>query len=264
MIDLEKTFVVSLDVDTERRAHIRRHLPSRGLVDFEFVSAIPHTDEIVQRYYENGSVQEYPACFRCHQLECECANNVIIPQQVANWLSFIKVWKICSAFPDKFFLICEDDVSFFEGSERVLRAFFETFEPRPENVLVRMAASGNDPTVVLGQSGLSVSNRVVMSNAAYIINGHMARLLLSAFDRIETTSDIWLHRDMANRSDVTAMTIEPLLATDLSFNQEFARFASRIHPKGIDANDQKKQEEHIKRVGSIDEYRRLRDEWFGS
>ena len=264
VIDLQKTFVVTLAEDSARRAHIREHLPAVGLKNFEFVDAVHHRSESVRRLYEQGKVAEYPGCFRCGQAECACVNNIIIPQQVANWLSFIRIWEQCSVHPEAFFLICEDDVSFNDGAGRVLSSFLETFEPKSGNTLVRMAASGKNPNTLVDDVVLQLSNRVVMSNAAYILNGRMAQLLLRAFDRIETTSDIWLHRDIASRSDVYAVTIEPLLATDLSFNREFARFESRIHPKGIDATDHVRMQNHTKRVASLDEYNRVRDHWFKS
>jgi len=171
---------------------------------------------------------------------------------------------MCSADPDAFFLICEDDVSFRKGTNQVLRSFLTTFAQCEKNVLVRMAASGQNPGGEVTAENYTLSDRVVMSNAAYILNGHMARTLLDAFDRIETTSDIWLHRDVAGRSDVQSLTIEPLLATDLSFNQEFAQFASRIHPKGIDDRDLIRQKSHIKRVADADQYERVRKSWFQS
>lgn len=264
MIDLRKIFVVTLAEDTARQAHIREHLPTLGLGDFEFVTAVHHRDDSVRYLYDQGKVTEYPGCFRCGKPECECVNNMIIPQQVANWLSFIKVWERCSAYPEAYFLICEDDVSFCHGAGPVLRSFLESFEANFQSTLIRMAASGRNPNNVIGDAVYRLSNRVVMSNAAYILNGRMAQLLLETFDRIETTSDIWLHRDVANRTDVNAATIEPLLATDLSFNQQFARFASRIHPKGIDASDQARMKNHTKRVASLEEYHRVRASWFTS
>lgn len=264
MKKLKRILVVSLDEDVARQAHIRSHLPAIGLDNFEFVRAINHRAPSVQALFNQGRVHAYPNCFRCGQPSCACINNILVPQQVANWLSFIKVWEMCSADPDDLFLICEDDVSFREGANLVLECFLRTFEQSEKNVLVRLAASGQDPGGAVSVRNFGLSNRVVMSNAAYLLNGHMAQTLLDAFGRVETTSDIWLHRDMAGRTDVQSLTIEPLLATDLSFNREFAQFASRIHPKGIDAEDQIRQESHIKRVADADEYERVRARWFQS
>ncbi|MCH9750587.1 MAG: glycosyltransferase family 25 protein [Alphaproteobacteria bacterium] len=264
MIQLQKVLVVSLDEDSARRDHIRRHLPAIGLHDFEFVSAVDHRSQLVEKLYRQEKVHRYPGCFRCGQTKCPCANNILIPQQVANWLSFKKVWSMCAHHPEAFFLVCEDDVSFRKSSNFVLMSFLETFDPGEKNVLVRMAASGKDPKGLVEGKSYTLSDRVVMSNAAYILNGHMARFLLNEFDRIETTSDIWLHRDIAGKPEVQSLTIEPLLATDLSFSPEFAQFTSRIHPKGIDEQDLKRQRTHIKRVTNAAEYDRVRQSWFGS
>ena len=264
MIAIQSIFVVSLDMDFARKAHIQSHLPAIGFNNFEFVPATDHQAASVRALYREGRVLEYPNCFRCGQRSCACANNILIPQQVANWLSFLSVWEICSADPDAFFLICEDDVSFRPGTDLVLERFLGEFEQTEKNVLIRMAESGQDPRGAITTESYSLSDRVVMSNAAYLLSGHMAQTLLDAFDRVETTSDIWLHRDMAGKTGVQSLTIEPLLATDLSFTKEFAQFESRIHPKGINVEDQIRQGIHVKRVSDAAEYERVRRSWFQS
>jgi hypothetical protein len=100
-----------------------------------------------------------------------------------------------------------------------------------------------------------------MSNAAYIVNGAMAQRLVRAVDTITHTSDVWLHRTMAAGDDVEAFTLEPLLATDLSYNKDHARFASRIHPKGIDPADCARMAAHRKRVDNDAEYAEVRASW---
>lgn len=261
LIQIRQTLVVSLREDLERRAHIMRHLPQLKLGPFSFVDAIDFKSQQVKDAYLGGRVKRFPTCFRCEKNTCRCENNVLIPQQVANWLSFRRVWEMCAQHPDEFFLICEDDVTFHENSSTILKAFCEKFVPSKTKVLIRMCASGQEPFQTLRGSDYELRDRVVMSNAAFVMNGRMACLLIDQFDLIETTSDIWIHRTMASREDVQAVTIEPLLATELSFNKNYARFISRIHPKGIDTEDEKRVFAHVKRANTPQEYEGLLRSW---
>lgn len=262
MISVEKTLVVSLAIDELRRRHVDAHFSELGISPYEFVDALTADDPAVKDAYDQGIVATFPPCFRCGQITCDCFNNILIPQQVANWLSFRKVWKTIASDRDKYFLVCEDDVAFHDGAIPLLHQFLAEFEADREQVLIRMSQSGLEPYQTLGADRLSTRWGPVMSNAAYILNGAMAARLLEEPFQIAQTSDNWLHGEIAAKSNVHAVTLEPLLATDLSYNEEFAQFRSRIHPKGIDSADAARQNEHIKRVESVDDYKKLRATWF--
>jgi FkbM family methyltransferase len=263
---VRQTFVVSLAEDENRRSHIRKHFDEIGIKNYSFVEATPSTADSVKNLYVAGTVATYPSCFRCHQNSCDCGNNIIIPHQVANWLSFVETWrKVASC--DGWSLICEDDVLFYEDAIPKLNQFMsEHVAILPQSpVLLRLANSGLDSSVSLeGLEALSLSQRTVMSNVAHIMNKEMALHLLDKFDRIETTSDIWVHKLIAEDTGVVDLTVEPLIATDLSYNKEFARFTSRIHPKGIDAADIDRANRHIKRVTSDKDYFTLLESWLGN
>lgn len=262
VISIERTFVVSLVVDVERRRHIDAHFGELGIGPHEFVDAVTGDDPAVKDAYDQGVVAAYPPCFRCGEVSCDCFNNILIPQQVANWLSFRKIWKALPPDADKYFLICEDDVAFHNGAIRLLRQFLADFKPEHEQVLIRMSQSGLEPYQTLDVERLSTRWGPVMSNAAYILNGAMAARLLREPFKIAQTSDNWLHGEIGAKPDVHAVTLDPLLATDLSYNELFAQFRSRIHPKGIDTEDTARQSSHTKRVESVDEYEDLRTSWF--
>lgn len=261
MIELRETLVVSLPHDTARRDHIVRHFAELDLPAFRFIDAVGSKSRLVGDYYRDNKVAPFPPCFRCGQYECGCPNNILIPSQVANWLSFAKVWEICAQSPDSYFLICEDDVSFHQNADAILRHFCAVFEPQKTNVLVRLGASGQQPFQILDPASFHTTADVVMSNCAYVINGHMARYLLDHFNYIPTTSDVWVHDRIAAHHEVQAVTLSPLLATDLSYNKEHAKFLSRIHPKGIDANDAERQSRHVMRAASPHEYSQLLRSW---
>jgi GR25 family glycosyltransferase involved in LPS biosynthesis len=261
MIELTGTLVVNLDDDVERRAHVAEHFRVVGVENFRFWPAVRHDDEAVAAMYGNGRVAAFPPCFRCGRADCNCSNNILLPQQVANWLSFLSLWRSLPDDPDRYYLVCEDDVAFHENALYVLTEFMRSFVADRHHVLVRMARSGEPPFLGLERAAPVVSHRAVMSNAAYMLNGSMAALLARSSDRITTTADIWVHRTMAALPTVQALTLEPLLATELSYNKEHARFVSRIHPKGIDDADLERQRAHKQRATSAAHYEQLVRQW---
>jgi len=257
MINLDDVIVVSLPFDLDRRRYIETHFESIGIQSYRYFEAIQQSSPLVRTAYKTGRVLAYPGCFRCGRDECDCPNNILIPAQVANWLSFQAVWKSLPPDPDRYFLLCEDDVAFHKSALNLLDDILDGFVRRKEQVLIRLSASGQEPFRDLSDSDLRTTENVVMSNAAYILNGALAARLSREAFHITHTSDVWLHKHMASDPKIQALTIDPLLATDLSYNKDFARFVSRIHPKGIDSVDEQRKARHVMRVNSLAEYRAL-------
>jgi GR25 family glycosyltransferase involved in LPS biosynthesis len=260
-MNLPEAVVVSLAQDLARREHVVRHFHDAGVPWFGFWPAVAHDDPAVVDLYQRGKVAAWPPCFRCGRTRCGCENNVLLPQQVANWLSFLGLWRSLPDDPEHYVLVCEDDVAFHPNAVDNLRDFLCSFVRQRRHVLIRLAQSGLAPFVDQPRAIPRRSDRIVMSNAAFIINGAMAQRLVGAFDTITHTSDVWLHRTMSAGDDVEAFTLEPLLATDLSYNKDHARFVSRIHPKGIDPADRARMALHCKRVDSDAEYAEVRLSW---
>ena len=262
---ISQILVLSLVDDIERREHVKEHFHKRGLTRFEFVDAIPNTSSLVKAAFKKGIVKTFPSCFRCGKVECECGNNILIPHQVANWLSFKRIWEMVADATGPV-LICEDDVYFYEGGLNCLESKLETLlgNNRQAPVLIRLGHSGlSTETQVDQESELQITSNVVMSNVAHIMTPAYAQYLLEKFERIETTSDIWVHDWMTSNENVTALTVDPLIATDLSFNKDYAVFRSRIHPKGIDTADSERAKYHIKKVSSQSSYIEVLENWLG-
>lgn len=258
------TVILSLPKDYERRAHVKRHFAEIGIKRFRFETAIGWDAEPVRAAYLAGKVAQFPGCFRCCQQRCACANNILIPSQVANFLSFAQIWAVLAQGPlSQFTLICEDDVLFRPTALSDLYAVLKEQQNTAEPLLIRLAQSGLDPASLNAEEPAQLSNRVVMSNAAYVINGAMASYLTRHFDQITTTSDLWLHQEIAAHPEIKALTLEPLLATDLSYNVDHAQFASRIHPKGVTEHDRRIAMAHVKRVEDENAYQKLLQSWVG-
>jgi GR25 family glycosyltransferase involved in LPS biosynthesis len=262
---IAQVLVVSLPQDTERRQYIKKHFAELNINEYTFVNGVDHKSDAVKQLYLANRVKAFPVCFRCGKSKCQCGNNILIPQQVANWLAFKKAW-VKASVNTELTLICEDDVVFYPGAmEWLTKALDKIDTSTEEPLLIRLAHSGLNSQVSLQNlEGITLTPKVVMSNVAFIINQAMATLLLSQFSHINTTSDIFIHNEIASLESVNAYTIEPLLATDLSFDKNYAKFASRIHPKGIDEEDKKRMKAHIKRVESEQEYKKVLVKWLSN
>lgn len=159
------------------------------------------------------------------------------------------MWKWTVASAECPVLICEDDVFFYPGAIKLLNKWLGTTcgeNDFPQ--LIRLANSGLPTDVDLhSYEHLSQTGDEVMSNAAHILTPSLAKKMLALFDKIETTSDIWIHRLLPKLTQSEAVTLQPLIATELSFNKKYAKFPSNIHPKGIDERDEKRKLLHRKR-----------------
>ena len=259
---IQQVCVVSLKDDLDRRKHVAIHFAELGISHYEFVDGVRHNSQAVKQFYLSKRVKAFPNCFRCGLPSCECPNNILIPQQVANCLAFKKTW-VKAANHNGLTLICEDDVLFYPGAMKLLSSGLNDIELNTQQpLLLRLAHSGLEADVSLeGLERVSITQEVVMSNVAFILNQAMARLLLDNFALIETTSDIFIHNWCARLEGVNAHTFNPLIATDLSFNKQHARFTSHIHPKGINENDEIRMQAHIKRVSSKQAYDSMVEKW---
>jgi GR25 family glycosyltransferase involved in LPS biosynthesis len=261
MSTISRTLVLSLPQDGQRKQHIRKHFSEVGLSGFKFFRALaPDSKEVISAY-NLGLVKKFPNCFRCGQLTCSCENNVLIPQQVANVLSFKQLWESIRHTGNEWTLVCEDDVHFYPNGFNLLKELLKGRSPDEQPSLIRISQSGLDSEAELNYSSVELSDEVVMSNSAYVLNGHMANYLCQKFGTIETTSDIWVHKQIAQHQGVKSITVSPLLATDLSFNPKYAKFVSRIHPKGINEDDLARKNTHVKRVETEREYELLLSKW---
>jgi GR25 family glycosyltransferase involved in LPS biosynthesis len=255
---IDNIYIINLKNNLERKKYIIEYFSKLKLNKYIFFSATNSRDKIVKTYYNQGKIFQYPPCFRCGRESCNCDNNILIPQQIANWISFLRLWQKIAAFDaHKNFMICEDDVYFYDYWQNNLDFFFTEFYPQninsQEPFLLKLAQSGLPLTS--SSQDPCITNKIVMSNVCYILNAKMAKFLLNTFGKIIHTSDVYVHQIIPLiYPNLQIYTLEPLIATDLSFNKDTAKFMSNIHPKGINEKDIKRQEKHIKRVNSVDEY----------
>ena len=227
-------FCLSLPSSTDRRQHIERHLPALGIERFEFFDAVGPDDPEVKALYDSGKVAGYPPCFRCGELSCgsdEC-NNILVPEQVATCVSYLKLWRHILETNINTALIVEDDVVFANYAAQVAKAVLR------EGLLERVGLQEDVPTLLrlgwlagkehqlTGQITLA-KDRIRMANPCFALNRTLCRKLLDEFDRIETTADEFTHRVVG--STVRNFTLHPPIASELSWS--FGAVPSLIHPK---------------------------------
>ncbi len=238
-----------------------QHFQDIGITNFRFFDALGPKNANVIDAFKQGHVKALPGCFRCGRATCGCRNNILIPQQVANCLSYCELFKSISGQAYDFTLICEDDAVFHvKRMDDVMRKLIARRRPE-EKTIYRLAGAAEPQGRLQEPDEMEFSQQVVMSNPAFVLNGPMARYLVDAYGAIETTSDIRIHRQLSTSGSVHAETVTPSLVTELSYYPETARFHSRIHPKGIDELDEERKSRHIMRASSAEEYRALLEKW---
>lgn len=243
----DRVYVISLRSSEDRRAHITRHFEETGIRGYEFHDATGHDEYRVARLFETGRVAQYPPCFRCGQTECgnpDC-NNVLIPQQVAVFDTYLRLWEKIAARRERA-LICEDDVIFHPWLRDVLRGLWGEIKggafpfSAEEPALIRLGWAMSDEHD--GARPFQVSRDVRMSNPCHAVTSAYAQALVSEFGRIEHTADVYQHR-LAQVSKEHAWTVFPPVASELSWST--GAFDSLIHPKDV-------RTEYLSQRGEVD------------
>lgn len=88
-----------------------------------------------------------------------------------------------------------------------------------------------------------------MSNPCHAITGAYARALLTEFERVEHTADVYQHK-LAAISKTSSHTVFPPVASELSWS--VGSLESLIHPKETHA-------QHLERAGRTDEAKQYRE-----
>jgi hypothetical protein len=229
----EQVFVLSLP-GSSRRDYIRSHFREIGIDNYAFVDAFSKDSVETQDAYRSNQVVGFPPCFRCGKASCRCKNNILIPQQVANFASYRQLWRTISDLPG-LTLIVEDDVKFHRPYKVVCELIGDLVRKNhlrvaTDPLLIRMGwglcadhASEDQPQLI---------EKVVMANPCHAMNGAYASKLTSLFKSYYTTSDIYIHRDAPLSGE--AFTLYPPVASDLSWST--GEVESLIHPRPIRSN----------------------------
>ena len=242
---IEYTFSVSLDESTERQQHTVAEMCALGLNDFSFFSAINYDDNRVKQILASGLVKTPDLCFSCD-------NNVLIPKQIGNWLSFLSVLSVISIGRYSVAMICEDDVRFMHYASDGLQKISDDAEimqslHSAKPTLIRLGYPGFDEKVHSYKTQFEFSEAKTMSNSCFICNAAYAQHVIDSLEsarKIEHTSDVYFH-NLCLTDEVKAYTVNPPLAFDLSQSK---LVPSAIHPKMIDKADKNRARNHVKKI----------------
>lgn len=230
----DEVICLSLPNDAERREYIRDYFEGAGINHYKFYDATTPDAPVVEEFYWSERVKRYPVCFRCNKLECgksDC-NNVLIPSQVATAISHRNIWQYIVDQGLQNALIVEDDICFNDYAPIVIQqlahqtAFKEHFLSH-EPCLLRLGWKLKAEHAYTGTVELA-SDVIRMSNPCYAMNAAMAQTLLTHFEKVETTVDVYTHRWIAPQH-AHHYTLFPPLAHELSASKGTVR--SLIHPK---------------------------------
>jgi hypothetical protein len=230
----DRVFCISLPRSSDRRAYISGYFEEVGIEHYEFFDATDRTDGVVSDYYTRGQVATYPPCFRCHKLSCgsDTCNNVLIPAQVATFITYLQLWQEIVKSDTGTALILEDDVRFTDYAAEVTTAAGNTLAEagfHADNpVLLRFGWAWCSEHKEPVQPGLE-RGAVRMSNPCHAITRAFAKQLVSSFSKIDTTVDIFQHQQVGEKA--MAFTFFPPLAYELSWS--VGALDSLIHPKPI-------------------------------
>lgn len=232
----DRVFCISLTRSADRRAYISGYFEEIGIENYEFFDATDQTDAVVSDYYTRGQVAIYPPCFRCHKLNCgsDTCNNVLIPPQVATFITYLRLWEEIVKSNTGTALIVEDDVSFTEYAGDVASTAGDIFTDagfQADNpVLLRFGWAWCDEHQQPDKPRLE-RDAPRMSNPCHAITHAYAKQLISSFRKIDTTVDIYQHQQVGNKA--TTFTLFPPLAYELSWS--VGALDSLIHPKPLRA-----------------------------
>lgn len=258
----DNIYVINLKRCKDRKEYIQEHFAKFKIKNYEFFEATDKNDKIVKAYYLNGFVMPSPPCFRCLKDVCNCDNNVLIPQQIGNWASFIRLMSsIAASTHEGLVLICEDDVIFADNSEQILNStlnedHLKALDFKRPIILRLEKRDGQSPIDPIPKI---IKWKPVMSNACFAINKLYAQSFLSTLKKITMTSDMFIQAVMPLKYEgIQSLCLTPPIATQQTYELSMH---SEIHPKGIDEIDKERKKNHIKSVKTKDEYTKLFREW---
>ena len=228
----DEIHVVSLPQQVERREYVEQHLAENGIYSFHWHDAIDADHPSVRDAYTDELVQPFPPCFRCGKTECgrDNCNNVLLPSQVAVFFTYLDLYRKLASRNVRA-LVLEDDVHLHFTWSTVLPELVQKVRAgeipftAKEPCLLRLGWALSEDHEQFDAVRIDDTER--MSNPCFAITSAFARRAVAAYSQVNTTADIFLHRDLAKHGQ--AFTVFPPIASELSWST--GALPSLIHPK---------------------------------
>jgi hypothetical protein len=270
----EEIYCLTLRSETNRHSHFIQELDKVGIEDYEVVYGVTPEDEVVKNAYRENRVLSFPPCFRCGKDSCCCENNILIPSQIANYISFLNVFEKAINSERNTFLLIEDDVEFEDYADELAEHAFDSrsfkslqlYSPKPTIIGLGQNYFGTAPKesrTYNGRHHWTGNEPGSLCNVLFGFNRAYADLVLKSMkgSKFATTSDIYFHGALDNQCN--RFTLYPRSAHDLSWSTGGMR--STIHPKRVFAENERNTleervrelnrcESHVQRVSTKEEY----------
>lgn len=247
----EKIYCISLPFAKKRREYFSHEITSNALHNYQFIDAVNQNDDIVAYMYENKQVKLFPPCFRCNQKKCICDNNVLIPAQVASFLSHKSAWEKIAKQKNGLYLIVEDDVKFnryYQYLKYMIHWKINTLFRKScnEPFILRLGwKKDKDHSARLITASSSIEKP---TNSLYGLNPKMAQKLLHESSSITTTVDTYIN--LIAKNQVTHFTLFPPLAYDLSSSSTMFQSSVLLDPRYIESLKKQKDKAANKELES--------------
>ena len=232
----DNIYVLNLKESIDRKLHIQTEFSRVGIEKYNFFEAVHYESDEVKNLMNSNFVKKFPNCFRCDKKRCTCENNFLTKFQIANWCSFINIFKDIINKNYNFVLLCEDDIVFSFQYERIINKLLskESFVKYRINMsqplLIRLGTAFNPNNHNLIIEPIFLKN-FSLCNPCFAINKQMAIVYLYYLKIIDYHSDIYFHQKIPkNIKNVQYFTMHPYPVYELSFVKEKQKFNSLIRP----------------------------------
>jgi GR25 family glycosyltransferase involved in LPS biosynthesis len=262
---IQKSYVINLKDSIYRHNHVVNEFAKYSISNFIIENAVTRLDKEVKKKYEKNEVVFYPPCFRCGYKICNHENNIITPSQVANFLSFRQIMKKVANKNNGLYAVFEDDFYFKENTKRsftkINKMIIKNHLKTTKLPVIIRIGSHSLPTrkekllnQYFGYSAVT-ENEYNMANPCFIFNKQFADLFLRKFNKIEVTSDTFIHKVLCENNQVLNYSIKPFPIGQHSHGKKSNFFDSQI----VEGNN---ADESIVKARSKRDYLDLLHEWF--
>ena len=234
----DKIFVINLKESIDRKSHIIQEFKRMNITNYEFFEATHFDDPEVDKLLKSNNVMKFPPCFRCLKKRCSCENNFLTKYQIANWLSFIRLFKHILTTDHNFVCICEDDIAFTKHANKICNQLYSPHTFMKYNInkkaplLIKMGAAFDYPTHYYFGNASFIKN-YSLSNPCFALNKAMIYVFLTNLKIIDYHSDIYFHKTIPQHfgNKIQMFTMKPFPVYELSFVKSIRKFNSLVRPK---------------------------------
>jgi GR25 family glycosyltransferase involved in LPS biosynthesis len=234
----DKIFVINLKESIDRKNHILKEFKNFGITNFEFFEATHFDDLSVKELMKSNKVFKFPPCFRCLKERCDCKNNFLTKYQIANWVSYINLFKHILNSDHNFVLICEDDIVFTKHAHSIFNKLLSKMSFNKHQILlqqpllIKMAAAFDHINHNLFNNQIYYTKNYALSNPCFAVNKPMIKLFLDNLKIIDYHSDVYFHKTIPRyfQNNMQMFVMRPLPVFELSFVESYKKFDSLVRP----------------------------------